>query len=254
MTPAEAALRSYARGNSLRVMSSNLFAFRERFRLQVRVRRERQLVLVHAGTSHLLYEASLSDRRFSFVVNHAYPLGDLSHRVAALRSHLTWPVFTRHQKDARLVTEWLRSGNRRSLIANFHLRKDEFLHVYVNLILVVLGADHDTGRVIESMVDLAAEIPAADPERQVDCRLQLPPALAHLSKHFKRFAISDDDLRQQRRRRTSKAVLSELQRDVEPLLEAIDEYLDSLQEPYHECALQLGYLAELVAELRYEGL
>jgi hypothetical protein len=61
--------------------------------------------------------------------------------------------------------------------------------------------------------------------------------------------VSDDDERQERVSRASKAGLARLRADVEPLFARINEYLDSFK-TLPECAQRLGNLTELVAELK----
>lgn len=99
------------------------------------------------------------------------------------------------------------------------------------------------------VISLADSVPAA-PASHIDCQNQLPPDLRHLEKLFSRWASSDDDQGQERVARSRKTERTELRRLVEPLLSRIDEYLDSLEEPLSPCAVRLGHVAELVAELR----
>jgi hypothetical protein len=139
------------------------------------------------------------------------------------------------------------------LIEAFGLGPRESLQVYVNGICAVVEAHRDLGRVVVGLADLAAALPAAPATVSIDCAKHLPPDLRHLAKYFSKWAVADDDERSERVSRSSKALRARLRADVEPLLGVVDTYLDSLSEPLPECALRLGYLAELVAELRREA-
>ena len=104
--------------------------------------------------------------------------------------------------------------------------------------------------VARTVIALADSVPQAAVRHDIDCRDELPDDLRHLEKLFSRWAISDDEARQERVGRSPKTQRAELHRLVEPHLSRIDEYLDSVKPPLSPCALRLGYLAELVAELR----
>jgi hypothetical protein len=124
------------------------------------------------------------------------------------------------------------------------------MQVFINAVVAIVEPTRAFAEVVRTVTSLVDSVPRAVVSDDIDCRDELPSDLRHLEKLFNRWAISDDEARQDRVAHSRKSQRLELRRVVEPLLPRIDEYLDSLEEPLSPCALRLGYLAELIVELR----
>lgn len=255
MTDAEAALREFARANRLRVTSCDYHNpnLGEPALLQVRFSQSGRSISLRAAASLLELEFRCPDRRFGFAINRPDKICLFNIAVPSL--DLTpWPIFVGDSSDAPALRDWLAVGEHRSLVEGFGFRERESAQVFINAIVAVVEPNRAFGGVARAVISLADCVPSAAASHDIDCQNQLPPDLRHLEKLFSRWAISDDQERQERVARSRKTEREELRRLVEPLLSRIDEYLDSLEGPPSPCALRLGSLAELVAELRTAAL
>lgn len=256
MTSAEAALRDFARTDRLRLSACHVYNpnVGEPAYKRTKVRKEQLVVTLHAADSLIACEARLPDGEFGFAVNLPDRVCGFDQCVTALRDVLAWPVFVGDPKQhERAVIRWVRAAEHRRLIETFALDVRESLQVYRNGLCVVVEAHRDLGVVVADLANLAAAIPPTPVAVPVDCTRSLPEDLRHLATYFAKWAVGDDEERAERISRSPKARRAKLRADVEPLLGRIDDYLGSFSEPLPECALRLGYLAELVAELRNEA-
>lgn len=252
MTDAEAALREFARTNRLRVTRCNIHNpnVGEPALLQVRFSQSGRRVSLRAAASLLELEFRCPDRQFGFAINRPDRICLFNIAVPSLQDLTPWPIFVGDSSDAPALREWLAVSEHRSLVEGFGFRERESAQVFINAIVAVVEPNRAFGDVARTVIALADSVPPAAASHDIDCQNQLPPDLRHLENLFSRWAISDDEERQERISRSRKTARAQLRRVVEPLLSRIDEYLDSLEEPRSPCALRLGYLAELVAELR----
>jgi hypothetical protein len=156
-----------------------------------------------------------------------------------LQGLTSWPVFVAGWADLRPIRDWLQADEHRGLIESFAFTARESVQVYGNSVDAVVEATRVFQEVAERIISLAESVPPAQAVEAINCFNELPEDLRHLDQLFARWVA-----------RSRKPELAQLRRVVEPLLSRIDKYLDSLAEPLPICALRLGYLAELVAELR----
>ena len=252
MTDAETALRAFARVNGLRVTRCNVHNpnVGEPALFQVRFSQSGRRFSLRAAASLLELELRCPDRQFGFAINRPDNICLFNIALPSLQSLTPWPIFVSDSSDAPALRDWLAVGEHRSLIEGFGFRERESAQVFINAIVAVVEPTRAFGDVARTVSSLAESVPPAAASPGIDCHDQLPADLRHLEKLFSRWAISDDEERQERVARSRKRERTELRRLVEPLLSRIDEYLDSLEEPPPPCALRLGHLAELVAELR----
>ena len=252
MTDAETALRAFARANRLRVTRCNIHNpnVGEPALLQVRFSQSGRRVSLRAAASLLELEFRCPDRLFGFAINRPDKISLFNIAVPSLLDLTPWPIFVGDSSDAPALRDWLAVGENRSLVEGFEFRQRESAQVFINAIVAVVEPNRAFGDVARTVIALADSVPPAAASPGIDCQDQLPADLRHLEKLFSRWAISDDEERQERVARSRKTEREELRRLVEPLLSRIDKYLDSLEGPLSPCALRLGSLAELVAELR----
>lgn len=252
MTKAEAALREFARANRLRVTVCNHYSANlgEPALLQARLSLRGRRVTLRAGVSLLQLELRGLDLEFGFAINRPDQISLFNRAAPALQGFTPWPVFVSGSADSRPIRDWLEADEHRGLIEGFAFTRRESVHVHGNSVDAVVEATRVFHEVAERIISLAESVPPAQVAKAINCENELPEDLRHLANLFASWAISDDDERQARVARSRKAQRAQLRRVVEPLLSRIDEYLDSLAEPLPICALRLGYLAELVAEIR----
>jgi hypothetical protein len=252
VTDAKAALREFARTNRLRVTRCNTHNpnLGEPSLLQVRFSQSGRRVCLRAATSLLELEFRCADRAFGFGINRPDKICLLNIAVPSLQRLTPWPLFVGDLSDAPALRDWLTAGDHRSLIERFACSERESVQVFLNGVVAVVEPTRAFADVARAVISLADSLPRAAASPEIDCQDQLPADLLHLERLFSRWAISDDEERHGQVGRSRKAARAQLRRVVEPLLSRIDEYLDSLEEPLSPCALRLGYLAELVAELR----
>ena len=252
MTDAETALRGFAQTNRLRVTRCNSHNpnLGEPALLQVRFSQSGRRVSLRAAASLLELEFRCPDRQFGFAINRPDGICLFNVAVPSLQDLTPWPIFVGDSSDAPALRDWLAVGEHRKLIERFGFRQRESAQVFINAVVAVVEPTRAFGDVASTVISLADSVPPAAASADINCHDELPDDLRHLAKLFSRWAISDDEKRQERVGRSGKTTRAHLRRTVEPLLSRIDEYLDSLEQPQSLCALRLGYLAELVAELR----
>ena len=252
MTNAEAALREFARTHRLRVTRCNHhnpnLAEPESF--QVRFSQSGRRVTLRAAVSLLELEVRCPALEFGFAINHPDKVSLFDIAVPSLQSVTRWPLYVRDSSDAPALTDWLLEPEHRSLIERFGFRERESLQVYINAVVAVVEPTRAFSDVASTVISLADAVPQVAVGHDLDCQDELPGDLRHLETLFSRWAISDDEARQERVARSRGTERAEVRRVVQPLLSRIDDYLDSLEEPLSPCALRLGDLAQLVAELR----
>ncbi len=158
-------------------------------------------------------------------------------------------AFTRDGQMSQAQLEALRTGKLSRLLEVAEPGDGESLHLYDDVVEAYLKLptlDRICG-VVEAMIDLVPEgnVESSQLELQV-----LPPEFHPLIPLIRKWAISDDQEREEVLSGSPKRPLKELVRTVEPYLAAIDAYLDSLGEnpPLEACAL--GTLAECALEAK----
>jgi hypothetical protein len=190
--------------------------------------------------SLLEVEVRCADLAFTFAINRPDQICLIDKAAAGFEKLASWRLFLAGSADTRPIREWLQTVEHRSLIDGFAFTTKESVQVYVNCVHAMVGPTRVLQEVVERVLSLAESVPPAPVVEVVDCFNELPQDLRDLNKLFARWAISDDDERQERVTRSSKVQRAQLRRVVEPLLSRIDEYLDSLAEPFPDVRFALA--------------
>lgn len=247
MTKAETALRTFARQAKLRVTACNHFNpnVGERARHKVTLWYRDNRVTVRAAVSLLEVEIRFEDGVLVFAVN-------VPDRISLLDRPLTTQVvmalFVGRADPGSAVSQWLAEPNHSRLLNSLVLGPREAVTVYRNGVTAVFESERDLDVLIPTLGALVGSLPRV--RASVGVR-ELPQDLRPLARYFFRWSVADDELRNELLARATTAHLHALVTEVGPLLNRIDSYLASFgTEPLPNVAVQLGQLAELVAEVR----
>lgn len=204
----------------------------------------------YASELGVVFDCKLGRRqRLRFSVNNPDRVAIQDHHrreVAGLKlAH--WP------DQPAILDQWL-SGNESQLRA-LALTTDERMEVFADGLSVTLRPAHATPDFVHRLIALAESLPRESPEEaseEASAKTQLlPENLRPLAKWLDRWAIGDDVQRGEAIRTASSKELLKLCHRVEPLLPAINDYLQGLGDlPHPEAAVNLMWLAETVAEIR----
>jgi hypothetical protein len=153
--------------------------------------------------------------------------------------------------DPKAVKQWILNGKHTALLKALQLREEEYLKISGNEGWLSLKPDRDLRQALERVEPLLEALPLRQPIDPLTGIDSFPEILKPLGKYFVTWAISDDAEREERLRKAGKTRRDRVRAAVEPLFPEIDRYLASL-EPGSEsiAALNLGHLAEAVAEMR----
>lgn len=206
MTDAEAALREFARTNRLRVTRCNHHNpnLGEPALLQVRFSQSGRRVRLRAAASLLELEFRCLDRAFGFAINRPDKISLFNIAVPSSQSLTPWPMFVGNSSDAPALRDWLLAAEHRSLIERFEFRERESAQVFINCVIAVVDPTRAFDDVARTVISLADSVPRAAGSHNIDCQDELPCDLRHLEKLFSRWAISDDEERQERIARSRK--------------------------------------------------
>ena len=252
MTTAEISLRDFAKANRLRVTTCNYYnpnAGKSAL-FQTKVQKGMHQITLRAAAPFVIFDLHRLELTVSFSVNKPDCIVGLNKRIRGIGSQLAWPLYIGDVIDPQIVSKWLRAKINCRYIAALTLGARESLQVYRNGATLIVEATRDLANTINSFVALANILPEANSEVVLECAYELPKDIRHLRKFFAKWACSDDTERDEVLARSRRAQRERLCNAVVPLFPQINAYLDSFSGPLPECAIRLGNLAELVAEVQ----
>ena len=157
-------------------------------------------------------------------------------------------IYVKHpnDKDALSCVDLIKQE-----IKDINLKYNEAIFVYANKIKLLLDKQRGLIREINSLqqIKLIIENNFPGPTDVIDVS-KIPEDFKTLLPYIKEWAISDDQERSDKVKKTSKAKLQKLLDTIGPKLGLIDKYLDTFRNtpmPYE--ATLIGNLGELAAEL-----
>lgn len=249
MTPADAALREFARRRKLRVRPCNVSDANvgRTARLQVIHWHQDRKFTIYAAEDLLAITAALEHQALLFAVNAPDRVMGLS---LPLEPDGQPEVFVDSTGTSKVLV-WFADTDHRRLVDALGLGPAGSLQVCRNGATAVVAAEADLDNLVVHLHSLCRHLPL-EPATAPEIALEdLPVDLRPLARYFHRWAASDDAVREERLARAKPAAIRTLLATVAPLLPRIDEYLATFRDqPLSETALRLASLAEVVAELR----
>jgi hypothetical protein len=156
------------------------------------------------------------------------------------------PVYSREpDTDLRPLLD---SASLHRALKCIQLNDRESIHLYRNGIVTYLQRDSkdDVMSAVGCACELAEQLPTVKDGLSLD---QLPSKFSKLLDLIPKWAVSDDEQRNEMLEEMSSETLQSFVAKVSPFIPAIDEYLDSfVQEPPTEAVVALGVLAECCLE------
>lgn len=158
------------------------------------------------------------------------------------------------------VRGWLAERENLSMLQGLNCSRSQPLYVVRNLLELITSPDRAHPDQIDTLVTLAERLPR--PDRSIGRGTvvvdgmdfdpkKLPKSLRPLATYVVRWAVGDDAERDHQISGAKPREIERLLRVATPLLESIDQYLDSFgSNPLTDEAVLIGRLAEAVAELR----
>ena len=237
-----------------RVRPDNLSDYGEHFTAQVRCKADGVRLEAHASAASVLLDIRGIGQALVFSLNRGngwYGRGKCIATIAATRV-LIYPSYSDVAGfGATGVLAWIKDPRHAHQVAHLELRQREQVQIFRNGVTAKIGPHRATAALVERLIAFARSLPPEAPEEVLEGVATLPPALQPLSSFFASWAIGDDAERQDRVSRASQRRLQSVRSAVEPLLSAIDAYLEECAgSTLSPAAIRLGQLAELVAELR----
>jgi hypothetical protein len=168
------------------------------------------------------------------------------------------PLFIDAGFSGPLTTDWFKQGKNVRALADLQLSRREPLFVFHGGIEIVVRPSRATMDTLSKLADIVALLEEPSPEDGSDMVIdglhlnpdRLPESLRELVPLIKLWAVGDDVKRRDLLEAASAEELEQLKDRVCPLMDFINEYLDSfpMNKVPEEAAL-VGMLAEAVAEL-----
>jgi len=161
-------------------------------------------------------------------------------------------IYINHPKDKNVMfcVDFIRQE-----IKDINLRSNEAIFVYSNAIQLLLDKARGLIKEIKLLQQIKLIIEHNFPGAIAIIDIsKIPEDFKNLLPFIKEWAISDDQERSDKIKRTSKAKLQKLRDTIGPKLNLIDKYLDTFEnKPMHYEATLIGNLGELGAELKLNG-
>lgn len=223
-------------------------------RQQVRLRDGGYRVTVSSADSKIEIEVKGFGTQVSFSVNDVDRVCLLNRPLGMPVVGLACPVFVGATSSGEVGT-WLRQPENVSLVSELNLKAGESLQVYRNAVVLIGRAERASRDAVLSLCRLAERLRDREVSGFVDglafSPKALPRDLRHLEDLIRRFATGDDVFRDELLASASPEELEELRTRVDPLLPAINKFLDSFGgRALSTEATLLARLAEAVDELR----
>jgi hypothetical protein len=146
---------------------------------------------------------------------------------------VSYPVFNENGIPTESQNQILLSVELRALIATHEFRRGEALHFYRNCIVLYVRKEDISSELLQRMVGLANIIPSEEDLEDTE----LPSQFKHLEGILRNWAFSDDLKRSDKMQNASKKDLQKLVDDIEPNLDTITFYLNSVKEGQERSAL-----------------
>lgn len=148
----------------------------------------------------------------------------------------------------KAVRDWLQLSAHFKLIEGLGLRPGESLHVARNASMLVILPDRNVDPTFVSFTRLLEAV--SEPARQITRRGPLlPPEFAELEPIARKWAIPDDEEREDALRRAGARSRARLKAAIVPRLDDIDRYMDVQDVPLSDKSMRIQQLGELGAEL-----
>ncbi len=246
--------QNLATGFNVRIESCEIFNpnVGEWARQLIRTRIRSYLVKVLRSESRVAIEVKGFETQVSFSANDIDRVCLLNKPLIKTREGLTIPIFVDALNPQ--TTKWLERAENALLLSELELASGESLQVYRNALVLIGRHERANSDTVMLLCQTADHLKNLDAQNHVDGLSfsveRLPIDLQSLEPLVKRFAISDDDMRQEMLHQASDAELERLKVQVEPLLARINQFLDSFgTNPLSKEAILISRLAEAVAEL-----
>jgi hypothetical protein len=161
-------------------------------------------------------------------------------------------IYIKHPKDKNVLScvDFIKQE-----IKDINLRNNEAIFVYANAIQLLLDNSRGLIKEIKLLQQIKLIIEHNFPGSiDIIDTSKIPKDFKNLLPFIKEWAISDDQERSDKIRRTSKAKLQKLRDAIGPKLNLIDKYLDTFKnKSMHYEATLIGDLGVLGAELNLKG-
>ena len=157
-------------------------------------------------------------------------------------------IYVKHPKDKNILSC---VDSIKQEIKDINLRNNEAIFIYANAIQLLLDKSRGLIKENNSLQQIKLIIEHNFPgQTDIIDVTKIPEDFKNLLPFIKEWAISDDQERSDKIKRTSKAKLQKLLDAIEPKLDLIDKYLDTFRnKPMHYEATLIENLGELAAEL-----
>ena len=157
-------------------------------------------------------------------------------------------IYVKHPKDKNILScvDFIKQE-----IKDINLRNNEAIFIYANAIQLLLDKSRGLIKENNSLQQIKLIIEHNFPSQTdiIDVT-KIPEDFKNLLPFIKEWAISDDQERSDKIKRTSKAKLQKLLDAIEPKLDLIDKYLNTFRnKSMHYEATLIGNLGELASEL-----
>jgi len=251
MTPAEDAIAKLARSFHTRVRKANgAFGPEGVLVAETRFRRGPLRFTVFATSLRIIVEVrGFSRAPMKFSLNHPdrWSRGATPIDTVGTTTVLAYP----RSRDRDALSHWLHDSYHRALLGALGLQHEECVHFYQNGLDASVLPDSAVPELVMRLEALVGALPSAADEGTLEGIAQMPSRLQELAPLFADWAISDDEERGRKIGHASLRRLRKVRDAVEPLLPEIDEYLRSFgKQPLTPAAMQLGDLAQAIAEIR----
>jgi hypothetical protein len=155
-------------------------------------------------------------------------------------------IYTNNSNDSLIITCINLIENE---IKDLRLKENEGLFVYNNVLHLAIYQQRELVPEINSLIKLKSKIEQPEIKSEIAFS-NLPNDLQDLIPFLEKWALSDDDEREQKINQSSKIELAKVIDVVNPKMNIINNYLDSFkEEALPSEAILIGNLAELVTEI-----
>ncbi len=252
-------LKNFAKKQGLSLDDCNIYDANvsEPASKRVSLKRGGHKVNLYAHTSRISVELKDINTILFFSINQPNLVSALNTKAAKTFSGL--PIYSSTLASWDEIFSWLDGAPITASLLNLGIHRNESLHIYRNGIRFYTNPERNLEDAIEALITLGQLLPPQDEEIREGEKIvdglvfdpnKLPENLRTLSSLIARWAVSDDQEREERVISASLTEKKELIDLVEPLMAEINLYLDGYgNQPLPNEAMLIGNLAELVAEL-----
>ncbi|HLL60283.1 MAG TPA: hypothetical protein VK338_01070 [Candidatus Nitrosocosmicus sp.] len=259
--PAKTALTSFAKSIKKPIREANIINANvgEHITRKLSLIYKNYSFRIYAATSLLEIDIDIDDLKLVFSVNLPDKIFLLNKKIDT--ASISVPIYT---NDTFISDELIRYIHRKKniqLLESLNLSSKEGLFIARNGMYFVCEYTRNIKNTMNILIQIANSLPKS-PNNQTKGTVidglefhkeKLPEDLRPLSQYIRKYAISDDTLREEKLNKLSKKEKQNLITAVSPYMDSINTYLDSFKDkPLSNEAVLLGYLAETVSELIIE--